>query len=210
MKAPCHGLRARRTFPSKAGERGGFTLAEAAVTIAIVALMLIYVLQGLQGAKIAAFYTKQRKTAYELGVGLLGEIKAGLYREELESGATGDFADKDEPDFSWEVALGEDALDESGDTERPYDNLAERRSWQQDQDDASDSDEEDDEEAAEPFEKIKVRVVFPPLGDRPNELVIEQWVDWVEIYGEDEEEEELSGETRVGGNLGENGGGDEQ
>lgn len=199
---------ARRSAP-----QGGFTLAEAAVTIAIVALMLIYVLQGLEGAKLAAFYTKQRKTAYELGVGLLGEIKAGLYREELESGDTGDFSDKDEPDFSWEIALGEDALEESGDEDRPYDNLAERRSWEQDQEDESNSDEEDDEEATEPFEKIKVRVIFPPLGDRPNDLVIEQWVAWVEIYGEDEEEEGdggLGGGSQDGGGLGGPGGGEGQ
>ncbi len=188
--------------------RGGFTLAEAAVTIAIVALMLIYVLQGLQGAKMAAFYTKQRKTAYELGVGLMGEIKAGLYREELESGDTGDFSDKDEPSFSWEVALGEDALEEQGDVERPYDNLAERRSWEQDRED--ESDEEEDEEAREPFEKIKVRVVFPPFGERPNELVIEEWVDWVEIYGEEEDEDaDVTADRSVGGDRGDTGGEDQ-
>ena len=211
-KPPSDGGLRMKLYPMRRGHRntsnaGGFTLAEAAVTIAIVALMLIYVLQGLEGAKMAAFLhqaTQDRLRARRRFAP--GEIKAGLYREELESGDTGDFSDKDEPTFSWEVALGEDALEETDDVERPYDNLAERRSWEQDQEDRSDSDNEDEEEAEVTLREDQGSASYsPPLGDRPNELVIEEWVAWVEIYGEDEDEE-LSGETSVGGDLGSNGG----
>ena len=42
----------------KAGESAGFTLAEAAVTIAIVGIVLLAVMQGLQGAKMASLNVK--------------------------------------------------------------------------------------------------------------------------------------------------------
>ena len=120
----------------------GFTLVEAAITLGIVALVLVAVLQGMEGAKLSAHHTRQRKTAYELGVGLLGEVTVGLWREELESGMTGNFAEQDEPQFLWELALGEDVLEENDldETDRPFDNFAARRDWEED----NRSDEDDD------------------------------------------------------------------
>ncbi len=55
---------------ARSASQAGFTLAEIAVTIAIVALVLTMMLQGLEGAKYSAAHTRYRKTAYELGVGL--------------------------------------------------------------------------------------------------------------------------------------------
>ena len=193
----------------KAGESAGFTLAEAAVTIAIVGIVLLAVMQGLQGAKMASLNVKNQKTAYELGTGLLGEIRVGLYREELESGMTGDFAEQDEPDFRWEVTLGDDVFTDSdeGGEDRPFDNLQDRRDREEDRENSSDSrfTDEEDEEAVEPFEKVKVRVTYPLVEEYPTELLLEAWIPWVEVYGP-EEEEELAGQN-VGGPPGQNDGG---
>ncbi|MDB4489362.1 prepilin-type N-terminal cleavage/methylation domain-containing protein [bacterium] len=166
--------------------RAGFTLAEAAVTIAIVAIVLTVMLQGLEGAKFSAAHNRARKTAYELGTEMLGLISAGLWQEEIESGLTGSFAEQDEPDYYWEVALGEDALAEtSGDeTERPFDNFEARRDWENSQDD----DLEEDEENTEPFEKVKLRVNYPKFSDYPEELVLERWIRWEQVYGPSEED----------------------
>ncbi len=200
MKALDH-LRSRPTSAS----RGGFTLAEIAVTIAIVALVLTMMLQGLEGAKYSAAHTRYRKTAYELAVGMLGEISAGLWQEELDTGMTGSFADLDEPDYYWEVALGDEALsakdEQNQDPDRPFDNYAARRDWKEDQ--SSSEFDDEDEEAEEPFEKIKLRVTYPQLSSYPSDLTLELWVRWDQVYGVDEEDE-LSGETNVGGPPGEN------
>ena len=178
-----------RPLPTNRSTSDGFTLAEAAVTIAIVSIVLLLVVQGLQSAKVSAFHTKSRKTAYELGVGLLGEVKAGLYREELDSGMSGNFADLEEPLYDWEIVLGDEVFDERDDQDRPFDNFADRR--EREEENESDAD-EDEEEIEEPFEKIKVRVTFPVLNeDSPNDLVLEAWVPWDEVYGVDEEDEGL-------------------
>lgn len=193
----------------KTGDSTGFTLAEAAVTIAIVGIVLLAVMQGLQGAKMASLNVKNQKTAYELGTGLLGEIRVGLYREELESGMTGDFAEQEEPDFRWEVTLGDDVFTDAddGSEERPFDNLQDRREREEDRENSSDSrfTDEEDEEAAEPFEKVKIRVTYPLVEEYPTELLLEAWIPWVEVYGP-EEEEELAGQS-VGGPPGQNNGG---
>ncbi|MEE2939888.1 MAG: prepilin-type N-terminal cleavage/methylation domain-containing protein [Planctomycetota bacterium] len=187
---------------------GGFTLAEAAVTIAIVGIVLLAVMQGLQGAKMASLNVKNQKTAYELGTGLIGEIRVGLYREELESGMTGDFAEQEEPDFRWEVTLGDDVFTDADDSaERPFDNLQDRRDREEERENSSDSrfTDDEDEEAAEPFEKVKVRVTYPAVEEYPTELLLEAWIPWEEVYGP-EEEEELDGQS-VGGPPGQNVGG---
>lgn len=183
--------------------RAGFTLAEAAVTIAIVAIVLTVMLQGLQGAKFSAAHNRARKTAYELGTEMMGLISAGLWQDEIESGLTGSFAEQDEPDFFWEVALGEDALAEASDdgSERPFDNFQARRDWDESQEDES----EEDEENTEPFEKIKLRVNYPKFSDFPDELVLERWIRWEQVYGPSEEdllEQEQAAQGNQGGPQG--------
>lgn len=198
----------RRSPLSARRANGGFTLAEAAVTIAIVGIVLLAVMQGLQGAKMASLNVKNQKTAYELGTGLLGEIRVGLYREELESGLTGDFAEQDEPEFRWEVSLGDDVFTEGeDDADRPFDNLQDRRDREEDRENSSDSRfaDDEDEDAAEPFEKVKLRITYPAVEEYPTELLLEAWIPWVEVYGP-EEEDELEGQS-VGGPPGQNDGG---
>ncbi|MEM8712451.1 MAG: prepilin-type N-terminal cleavage/methylation domain-containing protein, partial [Planctomycetota bacterium] len=167
----------------------GFTLVEAAVTLAIVAIVLVTILKGMEGSKLTAFHTKQKKVAYELGMGLIGEFSVGLWREEIEPGLTGSFAEQDEPDFFWELALGEEVFEETNDdTERPFDNFAARRDWEERNRSETEEEEMEDGEIEEPFEKIRVRVTFPQLKDFTNELILEAWVPWEEVYGPSEEE----------------------
>ena len=64
--------------------RAGFTLAEVAVTLVIVAIGLLFVLQGLSTSKFTAAQTHNRKLARELALVTLGEIQAGLYRDDLD------------------------------------------------------------------------------------------------------------------------------
>ena len=65
------------SFPRhKTATRGGFTLAEVAVTIALVGLALVYMLQGLNTAKITAAYTRNIKLSKELALLTLGRIES--------------------------------------------------------------------------------------------------------------------------------------
>lgn len=57
-----------------------------------------------------------------------------------------------------------------------------------------DDEEEEDEEAAKPFEKVRIKVTYPQLGERPNTLVLERWMAWEHVYGRDEEAKESKGE----------------
>lgn len=190
----------RPPLHARRGSQEGFTLAEAAVTIAIVSIVLLQVVRGLQSAKLNAYHTKVKKTAYELGVGLLGEIKAGLYRDELDSGMSGTFADADEPEFLWDVAIGDDVFSDVDDQGRPFDNFADRRERDREREEENDFGDDEDDEIEEPFEKIKVRVIYPVMDeDIENELVLEAWCPWEEIYGVDEEDEFGTGAEGVTG-----------
>lgn len=200
MRLPSHALgrsSGSRDPGSRARAASGFTLVEAALTLAIVALVLVTVLRGMEGAKLTAFQTRQKKTAYELAQGMLGEITVGLWREDLESGMSGTFVERDEPDFIWELALGEDVFEDQGNddgTERPFDNFAARRDWdEQNRSDTEDEEYEDGEAPEEPFEKIRIRVTFRKVKNFSNEIVLEKWAPWEEIYGPSEDEEEAFG-----------------
>ena len=184
----------------------GFTLVEAALTLAIVALVLVTVLQGMEGAKLSAYQTRQKKTAYELAQAMLGEITVGLWRDELESGMNGNFAEQDEPDFLWELALGEDVLEEQGedDDDRPFDNFAARRDWEErNRSDTEEEEYEDGEAPEEPFEKIRIRVTFQKVKNFSNEIVLEKWAPWEEIYGPSEDEADgFGGDAAASGGPG--------
>ncbi len=170
----------------RAGNQQGFTLAEVAVTIVIVGIALVLCLQGLNGSKLQAAYTRNFKLARELGLVTLGEVGAGLWAEDVADGLDGSYADEGHPKFSYEVVVGEDTFRDE-DLEGTYGNQA-HDSWADD-----DEQDEDDEENDEPYEKVRVRVVFPLIQDYPDELTLEQWFPWDQVYGSDEEQEELEG-----------------
>ena len=173
--------------PAPLRSRAGFTLAEAAITIALVALTLSTVLQILQGSKFTTAHTRDLRRARDLALTTLAEIESGLWWDIIDSTRSGNYVAQELPYFYFELAVGEEGfyededLDESG---RPFDNWAYKRDLE-----LEDYDSEEDEEATEPFEKIRIRVTFPKYGELPNELILERWIPWEQVYGEPEEEE---------------------
>ena len=37
------------------------------------------------------------------------------------------------------------------------------------------------------YEKVRIRVEFPKLAEYENEIVLERWIPWEQVYGPDEE-----------------------
>lgn len=170
---------------ARARSRAGFTLAEVAVTIVIVGAALLFVLQGLNTAKFDAANTYNRKVALGLALQTLGQFESGLFREDVEDHfGPFTYAEEGYEDFSWEVALGDEAL---SDLAEPEGSLA-HDSWRYEEEQREEDEEEEDEEAAQPFEKVRIRVLYPKLGEYPNELVLERWIPWDQVYGVEEEE----------------------
>ena len=75
--------------------------------------------------------------------------------------------------------LGDEQFDEAVDEE---DN-GRFNSWAPDEDD---EDDEEDEEAEEPFQELRVKVTFSGPRDAPKEVILERWVTWSFLYGEEE------------------------
>lgn len=167
--------------------RDGFTLAEIAITIVIVGIGLMLVLQGLNTAKLTAAHTRNMKVARELGLLTLGRVAAGEYQEDIESGLMDTYADEGFPDFTFELVLGDDTFIERDDDDGRFDN------WDPDLYDRDDEDDED-EETEQPYEKVTVKITYPAIKDLPNELTLEQWMPWLQVYGQDEEDEDEDGE----------------
>ena len=175
--------------PARHSQLQGFTLAEVAVTIVIVGIGLVLVLQGLNTAKLTAAQTRNQKLARELGLYTLGQVESGVYRDDVSEGLRGDYSQEGWPDFSYEVAVGdqsftEEAVVDPNDPSKPWDNWAQSRAAQDDQT----TEEEEDEEQQEPYEKVRIRVRFPRLAEAKNELVLERWVPWEQVYGESTDE----------------------
>jgi prepilin-type N-terminal cleavage/methylation domain-containing protein len=163
--------------------QGGFTLAEVAVTIALVGLALVYMLQALNTAKVTAAYTRNIKLSKELALLTLGRIESGLYEEDLDDEHfEGTYAEEGYPDFFFEAVIGETNLRdrERGEDYSFFDN------WRYESEDRDD----DDEEAEQPYEKVQVRVTFPPIRELKNELVLERWLPWRQVHPPEEGEEE--------------------
>jgi prepilin-type N-terminal cleavage/methylation domain-containing protein len=161
----------------------GFTLAEVAVTIAVVGLALVWMLQALNTAKVTAAHTRNLKLARELALLTLGQIESGLYAEEMSGDRVeGTYAEEGYPDFLFEAIIGEGNFRPAVD-DPTFDNwLEERRQAEM---------EDDEEEVEQPYEKVQVRVSFPPLQDLPSELLIERWLPWDQLHpSEDEDTDE--------------------
>ncbi|MEY2785844.1 MAG: hypothetical protein RL277_2056 [Planctomycetota bacterium] len=188
-----------------AASRQGFTLAEVAVTVLIVGTMLIYLLQGLNTTKMLAAHTRNTKLARELAVYKLGQIGSGLYQEDIDRGISGTFSEEGYPDFTYEVVVGDEAfLDQPVDDrlQRPFDSWAPRdsdTSGTRTSSGDSDSESETEEEAEEPFEKVRIRISFPKLREYKNELTMERWFPWAQVYGPSEEEAAAGSESAASG-----------
>lgn len=179
-----------RTASSKAA---GFTLAEVAVTIAVVGLALVWMLQGLNTAKVTAAHTRNLKLARELALLTLGQIESGLYSEEIDDDhIEGSYAEEGYPKFGFEVVIGDENFRPAAD-DPAFDNwLEERRQSEL---------EADEEEIEQPYERVQVRVSFPPVLDLPSELVIERWYPWRQLHPPEEGEQgaDEPGGTGTGG-----------
>ena len=193
----------------------GFTLVEAALAIALVGMALTATLQILQASKLSAAHTRDQKTARVLALKTLGEIESGLRWDELDEGAllSGSYAEDDYPAFYWELAVGDQqfSIQEDTDPYGPIDNWALRR----ERDEYLAANEDDDlleGESAEPYEKIRIRVTYPKYSNFKNELTLERWIRWDQVYrpaeGDDGEEsapaepEEPDGSGGAGGGSG--------
>lgn len=165
--------------------RAGFTLAEVAVTIAIVGLALAWMLQTLSSSKMTAAYSRNLKLARELSLYTLGQIESGLFDEELENERIeGVYADEGYPDFAFEAVIGDESLSPDPSNQQSFDNWRHERDQRERKRSSATSD-EDEEEVEEPYERIQVRVTFPKLGELKNEYVIERWLPWRQLHPEE-------------------------
>lgn len=162
-------------------QQAGFTLAEVVITIALVSIVLISGLQGLNNAMFQAAQSRDLKIARDLAKHTLGQLAAGYYLEDIEEHMSGDYSEQDYKDFSWELVLGDAEFDEPA-TEGEYDRFD---SWNPD----GEEDDDEDDDAEEPYEMVRVKVTFPTPGDRNGEVIIERWMDWETVYGPSEDEE---------------------
>lgn len=174
--------------------RSGFTLAEAVITIALVGLTLSSTLQILHGSKFTAAYTRDSKIARDLALKTLGQIECGFWWDDIEMMRTGTYAEDGYEAFYWELALGDEIFSDAqaeDEYDRPFDNW---RFREQQRLDDEEYDEDEENEQTEPFEKVRIKVVFPRYGEFANELILERWIPWEQVYGVDEEEEGQGGQ----------------
>ena len=197
----------------RAPDNHGFTLVEAALAIALVGMALTATLQTLQASKLTAAHTRDQKTARVLALKTLGEIESGLRWDELDEGAllSGSYAEDDYPGFYWELAVGDQqfSLQDDRDSDAPFDNWAWKRE-QEEQNEVYADEEFEDSGSHEPYEKIRIRVTYPKYSDLENELTLERWIPWDQVYrpeeGEDGEVPD-SGASGVPGGAGAGAGG---
>jgi hypothetical protein len=155
------------------------------VTIVIVGIALVYVMQGLNTSKLTAALTRNQKVARDLGLFTLGQIESGLLRDDIDTGMSGNYSEEGYPDFNWEIAVGDDTLPETQKADsygKPHDSWAPTRA------ELDAKAEEDEEDAEEPYEKVRVRVTFPQIREYANEVTLERWIAWKQVYGEAESE----------------------
>lgn len=169
----------------------GFTLAEVAVAIVIVGMGLMWILEGMNLAKLTAAHTRNYKLARELALVTLGQIESGEYQEDIARGLAGNYAEEGYPDFVYEVIVGDEGFRETAD-DGTFD------SWRPRETSSTDEEDEDKKDEEQPFEKVKIKVVFPRMKEFTNELVLERWMPWKQVYGESDEAESDASATADG------------
>lgn len=161
-------------------QKAGFTLAEVAITILIVGIVLVMSVQGLNNSMAQAGHTRNLKVARELALLTLGRLESGMYTEDIEDHMQGDYADEDHPEFTWELVLGDE----------PFYEPEEIASGAFDSWNPSGLEEDDEADSTEPWVVARIKVSFPPAGDRKGEVVLERWMTRSFVYGEEDAEEE--------------------
>ena len=184
--------------------RKGFTLAEVAVTIALVGLALAWMLQVLNASKLTAAYSRNLKLSRELALLTLGQIESGVYADDIDSDRIeGSYAEEGYPDFFFEAVIGDENFRPDPNDERAFDN------WQHERDQKerkSTSEDEESEEAEQAYEKIQVKVTFPKIQELKNEYVLERWIPWKQLHPEEEEAEGDGTDPNATGDGGSGGG----
>ena len=172
------------------GARAGFTLAEVAVTLLIVSIALVLVQQGLNTCTVSSAETHARKVARDLALITLGQIESGLYWEELDNGngdsLSGNYAEEDYPDYQYEVVLGDEEFHQDYDSRREagyHDSWAAERDREDRAEERDKTPGEDEEPVAEPFQKVRIKVIYPQFGERKPEIVLKRWMTWEQVYG---------------------------
>ena len=158
-----------------------------AVTIVIVGVALVSLLQALNNSKLTAAHTRNAKLANQLALFTLGQVEAGLFQEEELSRYSANYAEQEQPDFFFEILVGEESFTYEDDSDGRFDSFAHRADRREEQLEEQD---EDREEEDLPFEKVKIRVTFPGFKELKNELVLERWIPWEQVYGPPEDAEE--------------------
>lgn len=163
--------------------RHGFTLAEVAVAIVIVGMGLLWILEGLNLAKLTAAHTRNYKLARDLALVTLGQVESGQFQDDIDRGLVGNYAEEGFPEFNYEVIVGDETF-----SERKADGSFD--SWElrgKAKEDAEERKKEGEEAPEEPFEKVKIKITFPKIREFPSELVLERWIPWKQVYGEEED-----------------------
>jgi prepilin-type N-terminal cleavage/methylation domain-containing protein len=174
--------------------RGGFTLAEVAVTIVIVGIGMLMVLQGLNTAKMSAAQTKNLKLSRELALLTLGQIASGQYQDDIQNGLHGTYAEEGWPAFAFDVVVGDDTF-QAQSNDATFDSWAPKPNAKKD-----DKKKEDPKDQIDtPYEKVKIKVTFPTIQiekeQMKHELVLEEWIPWKQVYGEKEDDKDSSKKT---------------
>lgn len=164
--------------------RGGFTLAEVAVTLVIVGVALVYILQGVNTSYILAAQTHNRKVARELAFLTLAQIESGLFWEDIDDRMFGNYAEEGYEDWHWEVVCGDETF--SDELVEPYGGL--QYDYYRERERREEEDDDELEETHEPFETVRIRVSFPKLGEFQNSITLERNVPWEQVYGPDLED----------------------
>jgi prepilin-type N-terminal cleavage/methylation domain-containing protein len=185
-------LRSARRSAQRSG-RGGFTLAEVAVTIVIVAIGMLLVLQGLNTAKMSAAQTKNLKLSRELALLTLGQIASGQFQDDIQNGLHGTYAEEGWPAFAFDVVVGDDTFQTKNDA--TFDSWAPKPNAKKDDKKPEDPKDQIDQ----PYEKVKIKVTFPTIQiekeQMKHELVLEEWIPWKQVYGEKEDDKDSSKKT---------------
>ena len=174
----------------------GFTLAEVAVTLLIVGMCLMYVLQGINTAKMTSLDTHQKKVAREMATLTLGRLEAGMFWEDLELGddmLEGNYAEEGYEDYSFELLLGEDRefsvrldSDKGVWDEPPVSDTTAYREYQERQRAMDEGTDEAEDEAVQPYEDVRIRVYLDTDAEYRVLITLERRLPWTLVYGEED------------------------